>query len=273
MFQDENTRNTLFRSESALSTDYRPDETVGREAELNEIADALNPLTRGKPPENLMVYGPAGTGKTTAVKHVLEQLDDQTRARTVYVNCWQYTTRSSLLSHLLIQLGYPAPRKGKPIDAMLLKLKELLDKNSDVALVLDEFDQHQDQTEVIYDLLMCREDAENELGLILVSNQSPEDLDINPRSESRLNYRPVHFEPYDSDDLYEILEDRAETALRRDAVTDDALRLIADRAEEQGGDCRHAIELLHRAARIADRENNDQILAMHARQSFNPARG
>lgn len=272
MFGDIDRRDGVFRNESALSTKYEPDKPVGREAELTQIADALRPLTRGNPPENLVVYGPAGTGKTTVVKHVLDELSDQRRAKTVHINCWQYKTRSSLLSRFLINLGYPTPRKGKAIDELLLKIKEWLDKKSNIAIALDEFDQHQGQTEVAYDLQMCREKTENELGIILVSNQPPEDLTLDPRSESRLSYKPVHFEPYDTADIVEILQERAENAFRKNAVTDDAMELIAERAAEQAGDCRHAVELLHRAGRIADRENNDQVLEMHARQSFNSAR-
>jgi len=272
MFGDVDRRDSVFRNESTLSTKYEPDEPIGREAELTQIADALRPLTRGNPPENLVVYGPAGTGKTTVVKHVLDELSDQRRTKTVRINCWQYTTRSSLLSRFLINLGYPTPRKGKAIDELLLKIKEWMDKKSNIAIALDEFDQHQSQTEVAYDLQMCREEAENELGVILVSNQPPEDLTLDPRSESRLSYKPVHFEPYDAADIVEILQERAEDAFRKNAVTDDAIEVIAERAAEQGGDCRHAVELLHRAGRIADRENNNCVLEMHARQSFNSAR-
>lgn len=273
MFRDSKTRDSVFRNESALGAKHEPDTPVGRDAELDRIADALRPLTRGKPPENLFVYGPAGTGKTTVLRHVLDELDEQSRAKTAHINCWQYTTRSSLLSRFLIKIGYPTPRKGKSIDQLLLKIQEWLDKDSDMAIVLDEFDQHQDQTEIVYDLQMCREEAENELGVILVSNQPPEDLNLDPRSESRLSYKTVHFDSYDAEDIVEILQERADNAFCKDALTEDAIELIAERAAEQGGDCRHAIELLHRAGRIADRENNDRVLEMHARQSFNSARG
>jgi len=244
----------ILRKEAYLTTDYEPQEPVGRDTEIDSIADAVRPLSRRRTPENLLVYGPAGVGKTTCVKHVLDNLDENTSVKTIYINCWQYNTRSSLLTELLIELGYPAPRKGKPVDELLSKISEWLDKNRGVAVALDEFDQLDDQTEVIYDLQMLNEEADNPLGLLMVSNRHPRAVKLDPRSQSRLNCQTLEFSPYTTPQLTDILEKRAEKAFCPEEVPDDLIERIAEHVTEDGGDCREALGLLLRRGRQLDRE-------------------
>lgn len=271
MFDGPERTNHLFTSEPCLSTSYTPATVVGRETEIQALEAALAPLTRRRAPENVVVYGPAGVGKTTTVNYVCTRLEEESRARAVQINCWQYNTRSSLLSQLLIELDYPAPRKGKPIDELLRQFREWMAKHQCVAVVLDEFDRHQAQTDIIYDLHHVSTAVDNEIGVILISNKPPSEIHLDSRSRSRLNYRPVYFDRYDADELYAILQDRAETAFRSDAVTDKAVARIADRVADTSGDCRHAIELLHRAGRIAEREQAETVTTDHVNQSRNPA--
>ena len=269
MFDSIERSNSLFQDESALSTSSTPDTIIGRETEIQELEAALSPLTRRTAPENVVVYGPAGVGKTTTVTHACDQLEEQSQVRTVRINCWQYNTRSSLLSELLINLGYPWTRKGKPIDEALCRLQEWVAKHRCVAIVLDEFDRHRAQTDIIYDLHHVSTAVDNELGVILISNKPPSELHLNPRSRSRLNYRSVYFARYDADELYAILQNRAEAAFRSDAVTDEALARIADHVAETGGDCRHAIDLLYRAGRIAERKQVETVMTDHVSQGLN----
>lgn len=269
MFEDTRTRQSVFRSDSSLNPGTGAGEVVGRETEVERIADAVRPLAKGRPPENLLVYGPPGVGKTTCVNHVLEQLEGQANVKTVYINCWQYNTRPSLLTQLLIELGYPAPRKGKPVDELLSKIREWLTKNRDVAVVLDEFDQLKDPAEIIYDLNQASEEAENELGLLLISNEDQSGLDLDPRSQSRLRCNAVEFTRYDAEELAAILEQRAEEAFRPRGLSDHVPQLIADIVADEGGDCRQALNMLLRAGRRADRENADKVTPKHVQQGRN----
>lgn len=232
---------------------------MGRDAEVERIADAIRPLARRRQPENLLVYGPAGVGKTTCVKHVFDRLEDETSAEAVYINCWQYNTRPSFLTELLIQLGYPAPRKGKPVDELLSKLREWLDKNRGFAVALDEFDQLNDRTEIVYDLQILNEEAENKVGIVMVSNQHPTALQLDPRSQSRLSMQTLEFQSYTANQLAEILEKRVEQSFRPGTVADEVINHIAERVAEENGDCRKALELLLRAGRKADQKEESAV--------------
>lgn len=259
MFEKSDTGKSVLRSENYLSPDYVPEEPVGRDTEIQRIADAIRPLTRRKTPENLLIHGPAGVGKTTCVKHVFKRLDEETSVKTVYINCWQYNTRPSLLTELLIQLGYPAPRKGKPVDELLSKLREWLDKNRGFVVALDEFDQLDERTEVIYDLQMLNQEAENHLGTVMVSNQDPRQVELDPRSRSRLNCQTLQFKPYSAPQLEKILEKRVEQAFRPGTVPEEVLERIAEKVAEKEGDCREALETLLRIGRKADQEGKRKL--------------
>lgn len=259
MFNQSNKRGGVLRSETYLTTNYDPEQPVGRDQEIQRIADAVRPLTKRKKPENLLVHGPAGTGKTTCTRHVFNQLEEETRVKTIYINCWQYNTRSSLLTELLIQLGYPAPRKGKPVDELLSKIREWLDKNRGVALALDEFDQVDEKTEIIYDLLNADQEAENPLGLVMVSNKHPSKLQLDPRSQSRLSMQTLQFQPYNTQQLIQILEKRVEQAFQPGTVPEEVIQEIAEQVAAENGDCRQALETLLKAGRKADQEGKSSV--------------
>lgn len=259
MFEKTQSSKGVLRSETYLTTNYEPEEPVGRKPEIERIADAVRPLARRHDPDNLLIFGPAGVGKTTCVKHVTQNLEDQASAKSVYINCWQYNTRSSLLTELLIQLGYPAPRKGKPVDELLSKIREWLDKNRGVAVVLDEFDQLNDQTKIIYDLQLVNEEAESSVGLLMVSNQHPTRISLDPRSQSRLNCHTLEFQSYNAPQLEKILQKRVQQAFRPGTVPDEVIEEIAEKVAENSGDCRKALSILLRAGRKAEQQGSNKI--------------
>ncbi|RCU47017.1 AAA family ATPase [Haloplanus salinus] len=259
MFNKSKKRGGVLRSEAYLTPDHVPDEPVGRDREIERIAEAVRPLTKRRKPENLLVYGPAGVGKTTCVKHVFQRMEEQTTAKAVYINAWQYNTRPSLLTELLIQLGYPAPRKGKPVDELLSKIREWLDKNRGVAVAIDEFDQLQEKTEVVYDLQIVNEEADSSLGVVMVSNQPPERVQLDPRSQSRLNCQTLRFNSYNAPQLQKILEKRVEQAFRPGTVSDEVIEEIAEQVADKDGDCRKALSILLRAGRKADQQGSNKI--------------
>jgi len=242
----------ILRSETYLDTGFQPEKPVGRRSEIDRIVEAVKPVTRRRSPEDLLVYGPAGIGKTTCVRHVFDRMEEETTSKAVYINCWQYNTRPSLLTELLIQLGYPAPRKGKPVDELLSKIREWLNKNRGVAVTLDEFDQLEDRTKIIYDLQMLNEDSENQLGVVMVSNQHPTTIELDPRSRSRLNCQTLEFNSYNAAQLEQILDKRVEQAFRPGSVPEKVIEEIARRTAENSGDCREALKLLLRAGREAE---------------------
>jgi cell division control protein 6 len=268
MFESSTNANVL-RNTQYLDNGFQPEKPVGRENEIQQIVDAVKPVRHGKTPENLLVHGPAGVGKTTCIRYVIDKFESETTGKAVYINSWKYNTRSSLLTELLIQLGYPAPRKGKPIDELLSKIREWLDKNRGVAVAIDEFDQLEDPTEVIYDLSMVNEESDNSLGLVMVSNQPPRQVELDPRSRSRLNCQTLEFQPYNTPQLEEILKDRVQQAFRPGTVPNQVIEKTAETVAEQSGDCRTALNTLLQAGRRAEQHGKSQLDVQMLEEVFN----
>ncbi|WP_303704018.1 cell division control protein Cdc6 [Haloquadratum walsbyi] len=172
---------------------------------------------------------------------MFEQLEDETSTRAIYINCRQYNIRSSLLTELLIEIGYPALRKGRPVDGILSRLQEFIRKNrSGVAIALDELDCLGDQTEVVYNLEMLSSSIEKDIGLMMVPNRDPRQLWSDLRSESRLDCSILCFDPYSEAEFVDIFNQRVTQAFRPGVVEDGIVEVIAEQVAPDSGDCREA---------------------------------
>ncbi|MFB6095586.1 MAG: AAA family ATPase, partial [Halodesulfurarchaeum sp.] len=95
---------SIFRDEHVFEIDYVPEVFRHRESQLETLKYALRPATRGSRPLNVVVRGPPGTGKTTAIQKVFSELNTQPGARAVRVNCQVDSTRYSVFSRIFEDL-------------------------------------------------------------------------------------------------------------------------------------------------------------------------
>jgi len=126
-------------------------------------------------------------------------------------------------------------------------------------VALDEFDRLQHRTEIIYDMRNLSRQADNEFGLLMVSNKHPTTIDLDPRSESRLTCQTLEFRPYTANRLSDILEQRVERAFHPEGVEEEVVEEVAEHVAEKSGDCRHALDLLLQAGRKADQKGADKV--------------
>ncbi len=90
------------------------------------------------------------------------------------------------------------------------------------------------------------------LILIMLTNRLNWEKSLDPRILSFLKKADIIFEPYDAVDLLEILDLRVEKALDQSKVEKTALKKIAAFASRETGDARKAVELLAKAAKVAE---------------------
>ena len=98
--EDDPDRTNIFASKKLLKVGHVPESAriVGRDKEIKDVAAELRPIVQDDPPNNVMIYGKTGTGKSLVARHVTERAhraaeSNDVSVGTVYVDCAQHNTR------------------------------------------------------------------------------------------------------------------------------------------------------------------------------------
>ncbi|MFP3950421.1 MAG: Cdc6/Cdc18 family protein [Candidatus Micrarchaeia archaeon] len=252
----------IFKNEGAFAPEYIPEEVVKRESEIKELAFALRPISENRRPQSIVVYGAPGTGKTCTVKHVLEQLTEYTsRCFSVYLNCWNYPSRFSILSRLAEEVGIFIPRRGVAVDEVRAALVGALRQAKKVpVVVLDEADVVADEEqEIFYDLLRMKENDGIDVGVIAITNRGDVLSQLDDRVRSSLLQSFLEFKRYTPGELREIVRERARIGLFPGAYNEEVMGMCSGFGAKNGGDARVALNLLWLAGRNAEKDARDEI--------------
>ncbi len=225
---------------------------VHRDSQIQEIKRNLEPLLEDDSPRNMLLYGPPGTGKTTMAQYVVDELQRySSEVVSGRVNCWRYPSRFKVYYNLLRDLGVNLiHRTGTPTDELVDKFREKISKRPSI-IILDEVDQIEEER-ILYDFA-----REEQAALIMIANKETALYDVDDRIRSSLQgTREIHFPAYSREELVDILEDRREWGLRKEAVETSLLHRIANRAE---GDARVALNALRIAAEEAEGQEMENI--------------
>lgn len=259
---DEIAGDSFWKNEEALSTEYLPKLLPHREGEIKLIAKNLLPASRMGKPQNMFIFGPPGIGKTAVVRFVFRDFEEYSeRIKTVYLNCWDYNTAPSVLSKLVIELGFFIPRRGISKDEIKERLIEALRKlNKALIVCLDEVDQLvKRDASVLYDLSRLNQYVNVPIGLILISNDRFALKDVDARIKSTIALQEIEFKPYSLIEMKDILEERVKLAFRPGSVEKGVVLLAANYAVKHGGDVRVGLECLLRAARHAEQKGSKKV--------------
>ncbi|MCX6773066.1 MAG: AAA family ATPase [Candidatus Micrarchaeota archaeon] len=142
LFDTANDANSIISREEALRPDYVPTEALHRTNEMETIASSIKPMIGGQSCSNLFICGPTGTGKTTCMKLVANQLRESTsKVIPVYVNCWERPTKMGVYFEITEVLKLLLPRRGLAADEVFEKILETMRReNLAILLILDELD-------------------------------------------------------------------------------------------------------------------------------------
>lgn len=250
---------TVFRDEHVFEIDYVPEVFRHRESQLQTLQYALRPAVRGNRPLNVMVRGPPGTGKTTAVQKLFGELGGQRGVRTVRVNCQVDSTRYAVFSRVFESIfEYEPPASGISFKKLFGQVADHLVEEEEVLVVaLDDVNYlfyENEASDALYSLLRAHEAHPGaKVGVIAVSSDL--DLDVIDSLDGRVQsvFRPeeAYFNRYGRDEIRDILAQRVKVGFREGSVPsgvlDDVASLTAD-----AGDVRVGIDLLRRAGLHAE---------------------
>ncbi|MEM4255326.1 MAG: AAA family ATPase [Candidatus Norongarragalinales archaeon] len=253
---------SLVTREEVLMPEYYPAELLHREAEMQAIAEAIKPLIDGRQPDNLFIHGDSGTGKTTCVKHVLKEMEEYTsRVRTVYANCWEYSTRMAVYSLIVNQLKEILPRRGLATDEVFNRITEVMEKEGvRVLVVLDELDGlfFHNEEKLLYELSRAGK-GKPFFGIIGISNDPYLLVNKDMRIKSSVRFTDFEFKHYNKQQMAEILAERAKAGLLPGSWGKDVIEACAEKAVARKSNVRVGLELLWKAAKHADKQDKKKI--------------
>ncbi|WP_423746770.1 orc1/cdc6 family replication initiation protein (plasmid) [Haladaptatus sp. SPP-AMP-3] len=278
---NDETTTQVFERKELLKVGHVPQSTriVGRDSEIESVAAELRPIVRSDPPNNVMIYGKTGTGKSLVTRHVTERARQAAGAQnvdvgTVYVDCAQHNTHTRVARSITRTLNdedktaISIPRTGIGSGEYYDYLWEVLDRCYDaVIIILDEVDRLESD-DVLMQLSRARESgkADCHLGIVAISNKIEYRDRLNERVKSSLREEEFVFQPYDANQLRDIMEHRRD-AFKEGVLTGDVIPLTAAFAAQEHGDARKAIEILRHAGELAERQGDELVTEEHIRDA------
>ncbi|MES3518391.1 MAG: ORC1-type DNA replication protein, partial [Natronomonas sp.] len=271
---------SVFRDEGVFELDYLPESFRHRDEQMETLKYAVRPAVRGSRPLNVIARGPPGTGKTTAVQKLFDELTGASDVSVVRVNCQVDSTRYAVFSRLFEGLfEYEPPTSGVSFKKLFGQVTDHLVEEDEVLIVaLDDINYlfyDGEASDTLYSLLRAHEThAGARIGVIVVSSDL--DLDVIDALDSRVQsvFRPeeVYFPSYDTTEIVDILEERVRIGFREDAVGPQVLDRAAEYTTERGGDLRVGIDLLRRAGLNAEMRGSSDVSTEDVEAAYEKAK-
>ena len=265
----------LFVNREVMRPTYMPEVLPHREKEINNLASVLVPALRDETPSNVFIYGKTGTGKTAVTKFVGKELlkkgeETDKKVNFIYINCevvdTQYRILQNIANHFIGEWSERIPFTGWPTDEVYAKLKQRIEKDGGVTvIILDEVDKLKGD-EALYNLSRINTDLEKaKVSIVGLSNDLKFTEFLDPRVKSSLGEENMIFPPYNAGEIQDILNQRIEIALKKDSIDEEVVPLCSALAAQEHGDARRALDLLRMSAELAERGKSPRITKKYVR--------
>jgi len=258
---------SLFRDPEVFEIDYIPEQFEFRDTQMQELAFQIRPGIRGGRPLNTICKGLPGSGKTTSIKKLFQEVEETTKKLVpVHINCQIDNTKFAILSQIYRKLsGHLPPASGTSFKQVFDAVARMLLKDECVLLVaLDDANYllyENELNKVLYTLLRAHETYEGlRIGVIVII--SDPDVDLSRAIDARVSsvFRPteIYFPPYGNAEVQEIMKARVMQGFFNNVISDEMLGLVVEQTLKSG-DLRVGIDLLKRAALNAERATRRSI--------------
>lgn len=256
---------TLFKDPELFELDHIPEHFLHRETQLEALQYCIRPALGGSRPLNCLCIGSPGTGKTTAVSKIFEEIEKHTpRLVPVFVNCQVNSSRYAVFSQIFKKLiGYAPPSSGISFKKIFSEVARYLAEHEKVLVVaLDDMNflfYENEVNEVLYSLLRAHETNPGaRIGVIAILSDTGVPHILDPKVESVFLPEEIKFPQYSRDEIKDILSNRARMGFYPNVADDNILAKITDHTFGLG-DLRVGIDLLKRSGLNAERRANRTI--------------
>ncbi|RZN45196.1 ORC1-type DNA replication protein [archaeon] len=249
---------TLFKDEQVFNPNYLPDTLLFRDKELQALVSLVRPGLRGGKPHNTLIIGPPGTGKTTTVHFLFDEIQNASdRMVPVHINCKLSNTKFTVMSEVHKKIfGHRPPETGVPYTRVYEKVMNHLDrKGLSLLVALDDIDflfEQKYANDIMYDILRAYEQYPRvRTGVVAILSREDFKEVIATKLYSIFMPQEVTFPPYSLSETYEILLKRAQAGFFPGVISQELVEHIAELTASQG-DLRVGITLLSSSGIIAE---------------------
>lgn len=232
---------SILLDSKMLSHQYIPDKILHREREMNELSMCL------KNSINAFVYGPSGSGKTVIIKKVIENFNESSKGKAVYIDCSLYQTTNAIFHEALLFLNSIVSSKSNYELTKRLKAK-IRNLDSPLIICLDHFE-HLKEIETLNRILSLG------ISLIIIAETYDSYRKLDQTIKESITSL-IEIPSYTTDQVFDILMERAEEALEKYTYSEDTIRKIA---EAGSGNVTLALNLLKSQALKAEGEGKSSI--------------
>ncbi len=250
---------------------YVPSNLVHRESQLLALERLFRPLAESGRACTAFLFGSVGTGKTvTALRFFTDMFEHLSKAGrpgdVIYINCRNISETGVLLQIVRhFDRGYP-DLGFSPDEIARSMASHFTSSDRGTVVILDEVNVllRKGSGDIIYQLTRSDPNRRSPVSLVLISQEPIEPLLDEASISTFCRSNTVVFDHYFRWELREIAQARADEVLYPGRITSKAIDLIAEHASEYG-DARVAIELLDRAANIAEEDYRGEVGIEHVR--------
>tara|TARA_B100001996_G_scaffold382219_1_gene373459 strand:- start:214 stop:1038 length:825 start_codon:yes stop_codon:yes gene_type:complete len=135
-------------------------------------------------------------------------------------------------------------------------------------IVLDEIDHLVKKAgdDLLYNLTNLNAELKNARACVIgISNDLKFTDFLDPRVRSRLGQQDIVFNPYNAEQLQDILRERSKEGIAKDAISAGVIELCAALAAQEHGDARCALDLLRVSTEKAEQEGSPTVEQQHVR--------
>ncbi len=254
----------IIKDAEYFKVTYTPIEIIERK-ETFELYRELSVFTKYRKPNNILLKGFPGSGKTVTINFIIKELNERFKDIDVlYANC---DSKSS--SSVLKVLTGDSTKNN--FSNLMGKFLDLIKK--DTIIILDEIDRSNKIESLLYSLSRPNEinkSFNKNISFILVSNHLRWEDTLRDNIRSSLQLKQIIFNPYSEHEIKNILKDRIKNGFHNiKAISNELLELIARIiSKEKRGDCRVAIEALFYSAQLSESRNRNEIIQEDVRQAL-----
>ncbi|MDF1557068.1 MAG: ORC1-type DNA replication protein [ANME-2 cluster archaeon] len=265
---------TIFKDPDLLELDHIPEYFAHRDTQMHTLMYCIKPALRGGRPVNVQCIGSPGTGKTTAVHKLFEEIEKVTsKVIPVYINCQANSTRYTVFSQIFKKLfNHSPPSSGVSFHKINDKITQhLADEEKVLVTALDDVNYlfHEgEHNNVLYSLIRAHETNPGaRIGVISILSDTGTGFHLDPKVESVFLPEEIRFPRYTTDEIRDILDNRVRMGFFPNVVAPSVLDAVVEYAELLG-DLRVGIDLLKRSGLSAERQASRTISREDVKNSY-----